>query len=171
MRFRLDMAIVSVQLAARHPIVGIGLDEFHGASVPFITPGAIARFPPAAGGENAHNNFLQILVELGGAGLAAFLWLLLSPGLAFARGLRGSMVSSESVGLAAGVFAFLLSCLAGHPLMVAQAALPFFLTLGLLAASLPARAPRRASTARRAAAIGLAAIALALIFRLRTTTI
>jgi hypothetical protein len=169
MRFRLDMALVSARLAARHPIFGIGLDEFQAASVPLMTPEAIVRFPPAARGENAHNNFLQILVELGAAGLAAFLWLVFGPGLAFARALRGSLVSSESAGLAGGVCAFLLSCLAGHPLMVPQAALPFFLALGLLAASLPAVATRRGSMERRVAAVAIAAIAVALIFRLPTT--
>ena len=171
MRFRADMALVSVKLAARHPVFGIGLDEFQAASVPLITPDAIARFPPAARGENAHNNFLQILVELGAAGLAAFLWLVLSPGLALARTLSGSLPTSESVGLAAGVYAFLLSCVAGHPLMVPQAALPFFLMFGLFAASLPARAPGRESTERRVAAVGIATIVVALIFRLPATTI
>jgi hypothetical protein len=53
--------------------------------------------------------------------------------------------------------------------MVPQAALPFFLALGLLAASLPAVATRRGSMERRVAAVAIAAIAVALIFRLPTT--
>jgi O-antigen ligase len=168
LQVRWELAKTSLRITADHPAFGAGVGQYYQLSGRYSSPELLRLFPPAQN-ENAHNNFLQILVELGAAGLAAFLWLVFGPGLAFARALRGSLVSSESAGLAGGVCAFLLSCLAGHPLMVPQAALPFFLALGLLAASLPAVATRRGSMERRVAAVAIAAIAVALIFRLPTT--
>jgi O-antigen ligase len=170
MHFRADMARVSIQLAARQPLFGIGLDEFQTASVSLITPEAIARFPPAARGENAHNNFLQILVELGAAGLLAFLWLLLRPAAAFIGALRRRTATSEAIGLAGGVSAFVLTCLAGHPLLVAPVAVPFFVVLGLFAASLPPLASDRGDVrARRVAATALLLLAIIVAFRLAVT--
>jgi O-antigen ligase len=165
MRFRVDMGLVAVQLAVRKPIFGLGLDEFQAASVPLITREVVARFPPAAKGENAHNNFLQILVELGVAGLATFLWLLASPALLLARAVRQGGIDPIPTGVAAGLLAFLLTCLSGHPLMVPQAALPFLMMLGLLVATLP-RAAAGPTIARRFAGVCVGLIAITLVFRL-----
>jgi hypothetical protein len=43
-------------------------------------------------------------------------------------------LAGASVGLFAGLVAFLLSCLGGHPLMVPEASYPFWMALGLAAA-------------------------------------
>ena len=170
MRFRADMAQVSFRLAARNPLFGLGLDEFHPASVSVITPEAISRFPPAARGENAHNNFLQILVELGAIGLVTFIWLLTRPTLAFARALREGRATPWGIGLAGGLLAFVLTCLAGHPLMVPQIAPAFFLVLGLFAASVPSPASDRADRrSRLLGAVALALLGAALAYRLAIT--
>jgi O-antigen ligase len=164
--FRVDMARVSLHLTTRNPIFGLGLDEFRAASIPLITPETVALFPPAANGENAHNNFLQILVELGAAGLAAFLWLLVTALVVpLMRIRREGNPGFLGVGLAAGVFAFLVTCVMGHPLLVPEAALPFFLMLGLLAAALP-DAASDPSRPRRVAAISIGTIAIAMVIRL-----
>ena len=166
MWFRLDMALVAVKLAAHSPIFGLGLDEFQAASVPLITPEVLAKFPPAARGENAHNNFLQILAELGIAGLGVFLWLLGSAARSVATSLGQPEVDPISTALAAGVLAFLITCLAGHPLMVALATIPFLMMLGVLVASRPPPAADAGTTARRIATICLLLIAAAVVVRL-----
>ena len=163
--FRVDMARVSLQLAARSPIFGLGLDTFHAASVPLITPEIAATFPAAARGENAHNNFLQILVELGAAGLMAFFWLLTVAALPLVRAVRQGHVGFLPLGIGAGVFAFLITCVMGHPLLVSEAALPFFLMLGLVAAAVPNSAAGTPRAPRIAAACVLI-VAIALVLRL-----
>jgi len=126
------MAKVALAIAVRHPVLGVGLGNFQTASVAFIPPDVVAYFPPAAVGENAHNNFLQVLAELGVPGLAAFIWLLASPLRAGWRAVRSGHGAPELVGLAAGIGAFLLTCLTGHPLLSGPVTVVFFLCLGLL---------------------------------------
>ena len=110
-----------------------GWHEFRQASHAFITPELIAAFPATAVGENAHNNFLQILAGLGVTGLAAFLWLLAAAG----RSLRGARAAAAAgqpaqLALAGGVLAFLISCLGGHPFLITEVMWMFMLALGTM---------------------------------------
>ena len=83
----------------------------------------------------------------------------------FARALRHGDIGFLPMGIGAGVFAFLLTCLMGHPLLVAEAALPFFLMLGLLAAAFPNPTSGMSRT-RQVATACVAIVAIALVVRL-----
>jgi len=124
---RLHMAKIGLQMTADRPLFGVGLGQFRIVSRAFMTPDFVALFPQAGVGENAHNNFIQILAEVGLVGLAAFLWLL----AAAARAVFASSPTPQLLGLAGGVLAFLLSCLLGHPFMTVEVLWIFFLVLGV----------------------------------------
>jgi hypothetical protein len=117
-------------MTAEHPVFGVGLGRFREMSEAYMPVGY------AGTRENAHNNFLQVSAELGLTGFAVFAALL-------AAGLHASWrtdsVSGWGQGVLLGLVAFLLTCLAGHPLLVAGAALPFWLLLGLGVAGTTAR--------------------------------
>jgi len=137
---RAELARVALRIARDHPVFGVGIGEFVAASRDYIGPELIAMFPPAAHGENAHNNLLQILSELGITGFAAFVWLLVA-GMGRA-GPSGPAYARTAV--IAGLVAFVLTALAGHPLLQFPVAVAFFLALGIasgLAPSAPASAP------------------------------
>lgn len=111
--YRIELAKAAFKLTAAEPVFGVGVGGFYDLS---------------GHRENAHNNFLQILAELGIPGLALFL-----STIAFA--VRDAFRSiSPPLPLLAGIGTFLLTCLAGHPLLVPAAAYPFWIALGLTAA-------------------------------------
>jgi len=124
---RLELVRTAARMIASRPAFGIGLAEFSRRSGEFSSPELLAAFPPAVH-ENAHNNILQVTAELGLLGGAAFVWLL-------AAALRGS-VRAAATGTpvaalsCAALAAFILTWLGGHPLLVAEAAVPFWILLG-----------------------------------------
>jgi hypothetical protein len=119
--YRLELAGVALRLTAEHPVFGTGLGRFQPESAPYTD------VP-----ENAHNNFLQVMAELGLTGLVLLLLVLAS---ALVPAWRGAGPPGPTWGLLAGVGAYLLTWLGGHPLLVGPAAYPFWLALGLAAAS------------------------------------
>jgi len=133
---RQQMTVVAARMAARYPMFGVGLGNYPRVSVRFMSEDqtALLRFAPA--GENAHNNFLQILVELGVPAFVAFLWLVLPVAWAGLAPIGSGDPSGRDT-LAAGVAAFLMTALFGHPLLVPQVAMAFFLTLGIAASGRP----------------------------------
>ena len=133
---RAELTQIGLRVAGIHPIFGVGPGQFQEASKAFITPGFAMR---AAGytGENAHNQFIQTLAELGTVGLLPFLWLVFLP---VHHGVKSIVRRTASLLLAAltwGVVAFLISCLLGHPLLLPQVLTLFFLALGATAGVLP----------------------------------
>ena len=74
-----ELAKVALDVATSAPMWGVGAGRFITESRTYIEPGLIAMFPQAARGENAHNNYLQVLAEFGVTGLAAFTWVTSSP--------------------------------------------------------------------------------------------
>lgn len=83
------------------------------------------------GNENAHNYFAQQFAELGLVGGLLFVWLV---GSLLAHGWRRIRSSAAGqgalLGLFAGATAYLLTSMAGHPLLVPEVALPFWAAFG-----------------------------------------
>ncbi len=74
---RWELARTSLRMTASSPWFGVGIGRYYSRSGEFSSPELLASFPPAVH-ENAHNNFLQVLAELGIVGFAIVLWLLVS---------------------------------------------------------------------------------------------
>lgn len=131
LRVRRDMALTSLRMTRTEPIFGVGVGRFYARSPEFMPEIVAAEYAH----ENAHNNFLQVLAELGIVGLAAFVWLLIAV-LWRPRNRTGGVDQTQSVlsGLRIGIVGFLLTCLLGHPLLVREVAYPFWIALGLVAA-------------------------------------
>jgi hypothetical protein len=136
---RQQLTLVAVEMARDHPAFGVGIGRFRAISRFYVPDDyeELKQFAPR--GQNAHNNFLQVLGELGIPGLAAFLWLVLP---AVRRWRWDPATASDPVvyasAMAAGLATFLVSALFGHPLLVIQVAAAFFLALGVTSAILPA---------------------------------
>lgn len=136
LQLRLQMAVVGVHMVERFPLFGVGLGDYARVSRRFIPDEyrELASFAP--GGENAHNNFLQIAVELGLPALGVFLVLVGSVFVsAWRHGVRGA--PPEYAGLVMGLAIFLVSALFGHPLLTFEVAAMFTLALGLAAGVQP----------------------------------
>jgi O-antigen ligase len=129
-RDRTEFSLAALRAFTVHPVFGVGVGRFWSVSSSYIISPEVREF---AARENAHNNFLQILAELGSVGFVFFVWLLAAVGRRVRTGLTardGGIVA----GVAGGLVAFLLTCLAGHPLLIREVALAFWLILGVAAA-------------------------------------
>lgn len=154
-----EFLISSVRMLASRPILGVGIGRYYPLSELALTP----RLGSLYAQENAHNYFLQITCELGIAGGIAFAAVLVAALLPAARSLGDRSRDFVSAGLFGGLAAFLITCLTGHPFLVREAAVPFWMALGLaivaagpLAA--PARRPLAAPVALAAAALLVASV-------------
>ena len=149
MRFRVQFTQTSARMLASAPLLGVGVGHYHERSGEFMP----AELREVYGHENAHNYFAQQFAELGVIGGGAFLWLAIgavawawpilgSGGLA-ARG-TASASSAAGIGLLAGSVGYLVTCVTGHPLLVPEAALPFWIVLGgAVGAAGPSAVPAR----------------------------
>ncbi len=143
--FRTEMTRMTFRMIAAQPVFGVGVGRFHASSGQYFTPEVRAAVPR----ENAHNNFLQVLGELGIVGFVPFVWALWVVGRAVARSFRAGTLPASAVGGAAGLAAFVLTWLTGHPLLIFEVATAFWLVLGAVAAL--ALAGETASPAGRSA--------------------
>lgn len=146
-RVRIEMAQTTLRMVSSSPFFGIGLGEFYQRSGEYSSPELLALFPPAHH-ENAHNNFFQVLAEMGVIGLGAFLWLLMA-GMHVARWPLRAGRDALAWGSLAGLTAFLLTCLGGHPLLTREAAYAFWMLLGLAAGNGLHDGPRPGQAASR----------------------
>jgi O-antigen ligase len=146
---RVEMARTSMRMLATNPAFGIGPGQFYQRSGEFSSPELLQVFPRAAH-ENAHNNFLQVLAEMGIAGFAVFAWLLAAGARGGWRHLQKHRADIIAWGALGGVMAFLLTWLAGHPLLTREPAYAFWLLLGAVAGA-GAESPRVESVDRTAA--------------------
>ncbi len=128
--FRIQFTETSARMIAAHPWFGIGVGRYYAESPLFLSPELAYTYKS----ENAHNNFLQIAAETGIVGFACFaLWIAGGLGVAV-RALARNPDDWRLAGALAGVLAFLGTCLAGHPLLVAEVACAFWVQFGLVVA-------------------------------------
>jgi hypothetical protein len=137
---RWGLATTGVRVAATDPVLGVGVDRLRRSSAPFIPAELAQRYPPAAAGDNAHNNFVQVLAESGAIGFVAFIWLIAAVIGPRSQWRSDSANDADRPGLVGGLAAFLLTCLAGHPLLHDGVRTCFFLMAGLTAAGAMPRA-------------------------------
>ena len=167
--FRVGMTRAAGRMIAEHPAFGVGVGMFLPRSSAYIGDGLRETVPR----ENAHNNFLQVLAELGLAGFVPFLAILALPAWRVARAVRDGNPPAAGVGAAAGLLAFVLSWLSGHPLLVFEVSASFWLLLGALAgqfsphdgSAASARLARRARVLGWATAVFAACIVVSVPFR------
>jgi O-antigen ligase len=143
---RLGLLQTGARMIHAHPAFGVGLGAFQPRSAEFSSPELIAKFPVVAQGENAHNNFVQVAAETGIAGGLAFAWTILAALLAMAR--RAVTGDRQQQLTFAAIVAFVITMLAGHPLLVPEAGYAFWLLAGTaagaaLAETGPAQSPQR----------------------------
>jgi O-antigen ligase len=135
---RAAMARVSLEMARDYPMFGVGPGLYVPIGRQYIRAGypALARWAPD--GENSHNNFLQILAEYGVLSLLAFVWLVV-PAARRWNWLPTAVPDTAlyAHAMTAGVAAFLVTAVFGHPLLITQVAAAFFLALGLSAGLMP----------------------------------
>ncbi len=146
-------------MAREAPLFGVGVGRFFEESARFATP-ELRQYYTA---QNAHNQVLQILGELGLPGAALFLAVLAT---SLAPGWRGPVPGpSESMRgpVVFGILGWLIASLLMHPLLVAEAAAAFWLALGLARAPV---APARPESGRRVALIGSTIFAMVLVVTL-----
>jgi hypothetical protein len=127
--FRFETTTAALKMIADHPVFGVGIGGFYARSGEYFSPGFRAVVPH----ENAHNNFLQVLAELGIVGFLPFVWLIGAVGAAVWNTWRSGHLSGAAAAGAAGLLAFVLTWLTGHPLLVPEAAHPFWIMLGTVA--------------------------------------
>ena len=140
--FRKLMLSISGEMIAAHPLTGVGADNFgmqvnsyretYGAAHPddVNLAGAEDQIPA-----HAHNEFLQIVVELGAVGGAIMLWLLAGIALMAYRSLRrlrsGSLFGPAAV-LGLGMF-IVSSAVSAYSFRVMQNGIVFFFVLAFAA--------------------------------------
>ena len=120
-------------------------DSTYQSSGEFGSP-ELLRIFPRAGSENAHNNFLQILAELGLVGFAIDRLAARARGHACEGVPARRSRRSPSLGNRGGLAAFVLTWLAGHPLLLDEPAFTFWVMLGAAAG---VAGPRRAGVRGR----------------------
>ena len=156
---RQEFARVSLRMTAAEPVFGVGLGRFRPSSPSFISPEIMAKYPSLYIGENAHNNYLQLLAELGPAALVAFVWMLAATVRRVNPGPPAGTSAAAHAGIVGGAVAFAVSALAGHPFLTDHIRLCFFLALGL-AAGLQVNTESLAAGPSRWRTIRLVAVAL-----------
>lgn len=149
---RAQFTETSVRMIAERPIVGVGIGQYYRQSSLFMTP-QLAWF---YGAENAHDYFLQIAAELGLPGLAIFSALFAAALWRAGRAAAAHPGDVRLVAVGCGVAAFLATAFVGHPFLVDEVAVPFWIQFGLLiglaeastlAAAATTAAPTTAATA------------------------
>ena len=142
---RWELARTSFRILSAEPLFGAGIGRYYSRSGEFSSPRLLELFPPAIH-ENAHNNFMQILAELGIVGFAAVGWLLVTAAGSCARLIRAAPNDPLRWGIVVGLLAFAISWLGGHPLLIDEPAFAFWILLGIACGwdVPPPAAPRRA---------------------------
>jgi O-antigen ligase len=124
---RMDLITTTMSMTRTSPWFGVGIGRYYQRSSEFM-PEPLRRLYKS---QNAHNQLLQVLGELGITGLCAFLAVLaVGVGPAW-RSLRRGARDPVLVGLFGGVVSFLVVSLGMHPLLIPEVAATFYVVLGL----------------------------------------
>lgn len=119
----------AIDLFRSRPWTGWGIGKFMPALAVYRSqhPSAIPYL------ENAHNYYLQLLVELGGIGFLLFSLLLYATGKRSLSFLREAPTSDTPLILASicGLLVILLTSITGHPLLLLQAQFLFWILLAV----------------------------------------
>ena len=117
------------RMFASAPVFGVGIGRYYPRSAEFMSARLKAVYPY----ENAHNYLFQQFAELGLVGGLLCLALLAT----LIGGTWRALTSSShpaATALLTGAVGYLVTCLTGHPLLVPEAAFPFWIALGAAAA-------------------------------------
>ena len=133
LRIRGQFLQTSTAMLASAPAYGVGIGRYYERSPEFMPAALEARYPF----ENAHNYFAQMFAEVGILGGVLFLWLVVAA--MWAAWPRGAPPDPWRLALWAGAAGYVVTCVTGHPLLVPESSLPFWLVLG--AAASPAAPP------------------------------
>ena len=125
-KVRHEMAWAALRMSRDFPVFGVGQGMFQTRSGAYIDPAFRSTVPA----ENAHNNYLQVLAELGAVGFLLAAWTVLGVVVPRVRSARRSPADAAAAGAMAGLLAFALTAIAGHPLLIFEVAVAFWLTLG-----------------------------------------
>jgi hypothetical protein len=161
---RAELAATAFDMLADRPLLGVGVSRFYDLFPQYASPALRQAFFESAlvpvVRENAHNNFLQILAELGVVGFAAFVLILL-------LAVRPGAVPDDTVrpAVVAAICSFLFTALFGHPLLTHAVAYPFWLMLGLAAAGATDIGQREAAIVKAGAGALIVCFVLMLPFR------
>ncbi len=146
MKIRWHLVRAALAMAASQPVFGVGIGGFKALSGGFFGP-ELLRYLPS---ENAHNYFLQVLAELGVAGFGPFVLILGGVGRHLWSGATGKPINWAFLGGAGGLLAFVVTWLAGHPLLITEVSCAFWIFLGSCAGL--AGVPRQPGTVAPATA-------------------
>lgn len=135
---RSEFTATSARMLASAPVFGVGVGRYYPRSPEFMSARLHAIYPY----ENAHNYLFQQFAELGVVGGSLFLLLIATLVGGVWRALR-TAPDGVTAALLTGAVAYLTTCLTGHPLLVPEAAFPFWIVLGAAGAAIIEPAPVR----------------------------
>jgi hypothetical protein len=128
LEMRRGFTTASVRLISAAPVFGIGAGRYYPLSTLVLPPWLSVAY----GSENAHNYYLQTAAELGVLGVVAFVWVLGSAAGAQIKRVWHGRAEGLIVGCVCGAIAYLVTALSGHPFLVAESAVPFWVVSGAL---------------------------------------
>ncbi len=140
-RLRSQFLVTPVRRFASAPLFGVGVGRYFDRSPEFMSE----ELRKIYGNENAHNYFAQQFAEIGLVGGPIFIWLVGAILICGWKAVRGR-AGPEHLGLYAGAVGYLTTCVTGHPLLVPEAALPFWVAVGATAAAASAEPSARAQS-------------------------
>jgi O-antigen ligase len=139
LRLRSQFFVTSARMLASAPVFGVGIGRYHERSSEFMPEELRAVYRH----ENAHNYFAQQFAELGIVGGLVFVWFIAAALATAWRGVVSPGASPIHLALFAAAAGYLLTCVTGHPLLVPEAAMPFWILFGAAAGASVSTPPSR----------------------------
>lgn len=131
LQVRHELLTTTLRMAESRPAFGVGIGQYFTRSPEFATTALKGEYPA----QNAHNQLLQVLGELGVVGLGLFVALLAVAVQPTIEAMKNGTASPLAIRLLIGVGAFLAASMTMHPLLLSDVNTPFWLTLGMLRAA------------------------------------